>query len=667
MTPRALADTLQRALGHHQAGQLAQAEPLYREILRAQPRHADALHLLGVLAHQVGQHAPAADLIRQAIRENPRSAGYHCNLGEALRALGHLDDAARSYETALQLQPDYLEALINLATVRKAQGRLADALAACEHALRLNPRHAGIHNNLGNILHAQDRTAEAAAAYRTAVQLRPDYADAHCNLGHALRDRRDLDAAATSYETAQRLNPAAAESCFGLGNVRQMQDRLADAAACFRRALELQPDHVDASLNLGLALQEQNLLPAALEHFRHAVAQRPDYPEAHFNLALAALTAGDFATGWREYEWRWRCKTFSTAPRDFGRPLWDGSNPAGKTILLHAEQGWGDTLQFIRYATLLAERGATVLAEVPPPLARLIATVPGLTQVIARGAPLPPFDFHAPLMSLPGLCQTTPDAIPARVPYLFPPPISPAPFARTPGQRHIGLVWAGGTAHQKDHLRSLPFAAILPLIEAPHCRFFSLQVGPRSKDLDRLSPREHEPAGAIQDEIFPNQNCTEDTVETPAAGRARLSSARRETCEPPTGALRTDAPYLSAEAGASPPRPPRGTVTDLSPHLTDFAITAGVIQQLDLVITVDTAVAHLAGALGKPVWILIPFAPDWRWQTDRPDSPWYPTARLFRQTTRGDWGSVIDSIQRELSTDPCGARPSAPPRRAGGT
>ncbi len=606
MTPPALADTLQRALRHHQAGQLAQAEPLYREILRAEPRHADALHLLGVLAHQVGQHAPAADLIRQAIRENPRSAGYHCNLGEALRALGQLDDAARSYETALQLQPDYLEALINLATVRKAQGRLAEALAACEHALRLNPRHAGIHNNLGNILRAQDRTAEAAAAYRTAVQLRPDYADAHCNLGHALRDLRDLDAAATSYETAQPLDPTAAESWFGLGNVRQLQDRLADAAACFRRALELQPNHVDARLNLGLALQEQNLLPAALEHFRHAVTQRPDYPEAHFNLALAELAAGNFATGWREYEWRWRCKTFSTAPRDFGRPLWDGTDPAGKTILLHAEQGWGDTLQFIRYATLLAERGATVLAEVPAQLARLIATVPGLTQVIARGAPLPAFDFHAPLMSLPGLCHTTPDTIPARVPYLFPPPISPAPFTRSPGQRHIGLVWAGGTAHQKDHLRSLPFATILPLLAAPNCRFFSLQVGPR--------------ALATQERGRPARNGP-DLAEG------------REISNPLRPADPHSAPHL----------------TDLSPLLTDFAITAAVIQQLDLVITVDTAVAHLAGALGKPVWILLPFAPDWRWQLDRPDSPWYPTARLFRQTNRGEWPAVISAIVRELA------------------
>ncbi len=651
MTPPALADTLQRALRHHQAGQLAQAEPLYREILRAQPRHADALHLLGVLAHQVGQHAPAADLIRQAIRENPRSAGYHCNLGEAQRALGHLDDAARSYETALQLQPDYLEALINLATVRKAQCRLADALTACEHARRLNPRHAGIHNNLGNILRALDRTAEAAAAYRTAVQLRPDYADAHSNLAHALRDLRDLDAAATSYEAAQRLDPAAAESWFGLGNVRQLQDRLADAAACFRRALELHSTHVDARLNLGLALQEQNLLPAALEHFRHAVAQRPDYPEAHFNLALAALTVGDFATGWREYEWRWRCKTFSTAPRDFGRPPWDGSNPAGKTILLHAEQGWGDTLQFIRYATLLAERGATVLAEVPPQLARLIATVPGVAQVIPRGSPSPASDFHAPLMSLPGLCQTAPDTIPARVPYLFPPQISPAPFTRTPGQRHIGLVWAGGTAHQKDHLRSLPFATILPLLAAPNCRFFSLQVGPRARDLDAL---EQGRSGPFIEENSPKASDTPDTAETPAAGRARLSSARRETCEPPTGALRTDAPYLTADAVTSPsiPAPATTTLTDLSPHLTDFAITAAVIQQLDLVISVDTAVAHLAGALGKTVWILLPFAPDWRWQLERPDSPWYPTARLFRQTTRGDWPAVIDSVLHELAADP---------------
>lgn len=580
-SPRELADALQRALRHHQAGQFAQAEPLYREILRAQPRHADALHLLGVLAHQVGQHAPAVDLISQAIRENPRVAGYHCNRGEALRAQGCLDEAAQNYETALQLQPDYLEALLNLATVRKAQGRLDDALRACEHALRLNPRHAGIHNNLGNILHAQGRVAEAAAAYRAAVQLRPDYADAHTNLGHALRELRDLAGAAASYETALQLDPKSADAWFGLGNVRQMQERLAEAAECFHRATELQPNHADARLNLGLALQEQNLLPAALKQLHRAVELRPDSPESHFTLALAALTAGDFAIGWREYEWRWRCKSFSTAPRDFGRPLWDGSNPAGKTFLLHAEQGWGDTLQFIRYAALLAERGGSVIAEVPPQLARVIATVPGISQVIARGAPLAATDFHAPLLSLPGLFHTTPETIPARIPYLFPPPTGPMLLPRAPGQRRIGLVWAGGTAHQKDHLRSLPFVALPPLLQIPNCRFFSLQVGPRARDLATL--------------------------------------------------------------------PTANSITDLSSHLADFSDTASVIAQLDLVISVDTAVAHLAGALGKPVWILLPFAADWRWQMERTDSPWYPSARLFRQSRRGEWASVITAIAEQLA------------------
>lgn len=581
-SPRELADTLQRALRHHQAGRLAQAEPLYREILRAQPRHADALHLLGVLAHQVGQHAPAVDLISQAIHENPRVAGYHCNRGEALRALGRLDEAAQNCETALQLQPDYLEALINLATVRKAQGRLDDAFRACEQALRINPRHAGILNNLGNIQHARGCLAEAAAAYRAAVQLRPDYADAHANLGHALRDARDFAGAAASYEAALLLDAKSADAWFGFGIVRQMQGQLAAAAGCFRRAVELQPGHADARLNLGLALQEQNLLPAALEELHRAVRLRPDSPEAHFTRALAALTAGDFATGWREYEWRWRCKVFSTAPRDFGRPLWDGSNPAGKTFLLHAEQGWGDTLQFIRYAPLLAERGGFVSAEVPPQLARIIATAPGISQVITRGAPLPATDFHAPLMSLPGLFHTTPETIPARVPYLFPPPTSPLSLPRVPGERRIGLVWAGGTAHQKDHLRSLPFAALLPLLQIPNCQFFSLQVGPRARDLASL--------------------------------------------------------------------PDSSAVTDLSPHLADFSDTATVIAQLDLVISVDTAVAHLAGALGKPVWMLLAFAADWRWQMDRTDSAWYPTARLFRQSQRGEWSPVIAAVAEHLAS-----------------
>jgi tetratricopeptide (TPR) repeat protein len=575
------ADWIRLGLQEHQAGKLAEAEACYRAALKEKPRHADALHLLGVIAHQSGRHDEAVRLIREAIRENPLVAGYHSNCGEALREQGNLDEAALCYETALKLQPEHLEALLNLASVRRSQGCLPDALALAERATRLNPRHPGARNNLGNVLAATGRLAEAIHEYRAAIELRPNYAEAHFHLGDCLRQAGEVPAAAAAYQAGLQIRPDSADGWFGFGNVRAAQERFSDAENAYRRASELNRGHEAVRLNLGLALQEQNRIPDALNQLREAVRLQPMHAEAHFALALASLLSGDFETGFREYEWRWQCKDFSTVPRDFGKPVWDGSDAMGRTILLHAEQGWGDTLQFIRYAQFVAARGAKVIVEAPLPLMRIVNTAPGVDRVVARGEAWPEFDVHASLMSLPRILGTRVESIPAQVPYLFPLGRPPRALAREPGVRNVGLVWAGGPAHKKDHLRSVKFAEMSALLQTPGCRFHSLQVGPRAGDC--------------------------------------------------------------ADAAA------RGAIVDLAPSLGDFFDTALQMQQLDLVISIDTAVAHLAGALGVPVWILIPFTPDWRWGTTGATSAWYPTAKLFRQKTRGDWSSVIADVACELA------------------
>jgi tetratricopeptide (TPR) repeat protein len=596
------------ALAHQRAGRAADAERLCRHILSVDPGNAQTLHLLGLLEHQCGRSDDAIEHLRMAIARNGRDPAFHHNLGNILRVQGRLAEAMTCYERALTLAPGSVDTLYNLGNTYQDLGRPEQAIVYFERALRLNPAAIELHNNLGTALQDVGRLDEAIDCYRKALALRPEAVETLVNLGSALRAGGELEAAQACYERALTLRPNHLESHIGLAVVLRDRGQLEEAATRNKRALALVPDHPEAHNNLGVVLVDLGRTEEAITHYERALALqpdraethynlgiavgregkyaealacygraltlRPDYAQAHFNRGLALLLTGQLEEGWPEYEWR-----FAVARHDrkFDRALWSGEPLEGRSVLIQAEQGLGDTLQFVRYVSAVAERGGRAVLEVPPSLVRLARTASGASQVIAAGDPLPAFDYHCPLLSLPRVFKTNLATIPAAVPYLRAPGEASAAWAEriaiASGLR-VGLVWAGTT------IGAIDLRLLQPLWEVSGINWFSLQVGDRSGDISLL-----------------------DSVE----------------------------------------------IADLSPWLTDFAETAAAVCQLDLVISVDTSVAHLAGALGRPIWILLPYWPDWRWLLDREESPWYPTARLFRQKKVGDWSYVIREVAAALA------------------
>jgi len=579
----------QQGLAHHQAGRLAEADACYRQLLAREPAHADSLHLLGVIAHQLGRNEAAVEAIGRAIAAQPRVADYHSNLGNVLRALGRLDPAVASYRAALALKPDYPVAQYNLGNALRDLGRAKEAEAGYRQAVRLKPDFAEAHHNLGTLLREDGRLAEAERHYRAALRGQPGNPAWHCALGDTLRAQDRPEAAVACYRTALGLKPDYPEALNNLGNALRALDRPAEAEAAYRQALGLKPGFVDAQANLAILLMLDNRLDEAVEACRATLRLDPDHAVAHANLGVLLLRAGRLAEGWPEYEWRWRVgPEIGLQDRGFSQPRWTGEALGGRVLLIHAEQGYGDTIQFCRYLSLAAAYGRVVL-EVPRPLLRLLSDLPGIERIVATGDPLPEFDLHCPLLSLPGVFGTTLDTIPATVPYLAADPSGAMVWrdrlAALPGLR-VGLVWAGNPARHVamaqavDRRRSIGLAQLAPFAAIHGVTFVSLQKG--------------EAAGAV-----------------PLSGMV---------------------------------------VHDWTDELTDFADTAALVQALDLVISVDTAVAHLAGALGKPVWLLNRFDTCWRWLADRDDSPWYPTLRQFRQPRPGDWDSVLDEVRAALAT-----------------
>lgn len=563
--PRHLDQLLQQAVALQQNGALADAEELYHEILAKRPRHFDALQLLGALALQSGRIEEGARLLEQAIAINGMQAPLHSNLAFALNALG---------------QP-------------------SAALAAANRALALKPGFADALNNRGTALAALDRSAEALASFEKAIAARPDYPEAWSNRSCALRDLGHPADALASCDQALTLRPHYAEAWSNRGNALSDLNRPQDALESYERALALAPELVDAWSNLGLTYVDLNRHADALACYDRALALAPDAAEAHWNRALCLLQMGRFDAGWREYEWRWERKRIKAGKRRFTQPLWLGDTSIdGKTILLHAEQGLGDTIQFCRYAAQVARRGARVVLEVQPELMRLLADLDGVAELVEAGRPLPPFDCHCPLLSLPLALRTELASIPSETPYLQ----ADADSVRRFGERiaasgidektlKVGLVWAGGARphvpelRKTDARRSLNFEQLAPIVHVSGVRFFSLQVGAASAQLKTAA--EHDEASR--------------------------------------------------------------QIVDWTDDLHDFADTAALVENLDLVISVDTSTAHLAGAMNKPLWIMNRLDTCWRWMLEREDSPWYRSARLFRQPALGDWVSVIDSVAHALA------------------
>jgi tetratricopeptide (TPR) repeat protein len=468
-------------------------------------------------------------------------------------------------------------------TVKRASSRHEEVLAKHDRALALDPGSAQSHFNRGNALRALKRHKEALACYERALAIRPGHAGALYNRGNALRDLKRYEQALDSYNRALDIQPAHAAALNNRGIVLRALRRHEESLASYDRALALKPDDVGTLNNRGNVLLALKRHDEALASFQRALALKPDHAGAHWNEGLCRLITGDFGSGWRKYEWRWQRATFTSSKRDFSEPLWLGDQPvAGKTVLLHAEQGFGDTIQFCRYASVVAALGAKVVLEAQPPLRALLASLDGPAQVVAKGEALPAFDYHCPLLSLPLAFDTRIDTVPSSIPYLR------APVDRVPrwaarlgtsAAPRVGIAWSGQPKHRNDHNRSIALASLLPLL-GKGVQFVGLQKDVRSRDREILDRHRD--------------------------------------------------------------------LLNLGEELTDFADTAALISQLDLVIAVDTSVAHLAGALGKPVWVLLPFTPDWRWLLDRDDSPWYPTARLFRQPASGDWDSVVRKVVEAL-------------------
>jgi len=460
---------------------------------------------------------------------------------------GDYPRAERVFRQVLQVDPSAAQVWYLLGTVIQVQGKLGEAVAHYEQALRLEPHFAEVLNNLAVALLSQRKVDEAAACLRRALRLKPDYADAQSNLGNAL----------------------------------QADGRLNDAEACYRHALQLKPDNADTHHNLGNALRASGDLAEAMTCYDQALRLKPDFAQVHLSRSLLRLQMGDFEQGWSEYEWRFQCKEHAIPP--FRQPLWDGARLNEQTILLYADHGLGDTLQFIRYAPLVCERGGRVLVACRKPLARILASCPGIERVISEGATLPEFQVYAPLMSLPQILGTTLANVPARVPYLAADPALVARWRAKLGHSDgfkVGIAWQGNPQYCMDRHRSFRLDQFEPLTRLDGIRLVSLQKGFGTEQL-----------GEVAD---------------------------------------------------------RFAVIDLGSRFDDFMDSAAVLNNLDLVITPDTSVAHLAGALGVPVWVALPFAPDWRWLLDREDSPWYPTMRLFRQREWGDWNEVFERIARDL-------------------
>jgi len=581
--PPAVVDLLQRGLAHHMQGQLDDAQACYEELLTLHPEQFDALHLLGYIAHQRGQHQRAVDLISRALAIDAFQPAAHLNLGNAVAALQHPELALACFDRALALKPDYADAHMNRGNLLAQAGYHDAALASYDAALHNHPDHIDVLINRGNVLRAQKQLDLALASYDRALALRPTSAHGHYNRANVLQDLTRHEEAIAHYDRALAADPSFAEAANNRGVSLLVVHQPAEALLSIDRALALKPVYPFATYNRGNALRDLGRYPEALACYAEVQRLTPQYGRAYWNDALCRLMIGDFEEGWRKHEWRWQTDTFTSPARGFSEPLWLGEESLqGKTILLHAEQGFGDTVQFCRYSALVAARGARVVLEVQPALLTLLSQLSGVAQIVAAGDTLPTFDYQTPLLSLPLALGTTLDSIPP-APYLKADPALAQAWRDRLGTRsrpRVGLVWSGSSAHINDRRRSMSLAQMVPLLNGD-MQFISLQKEVR--DHDQVVLDQHP-------EIF-----------------------------------------------------------DPRDQLGDFSDTAALISLLDLVITVDTAIAHLAGALGKPVWLLLPATPDWRWLLKRADSPWYSSARLFRQPAHYDWESVVAEAGRALS------------------
>ena len=643
---------LQQAVRLHQQGNFAHAEPIYRRILARSPNNPEALHMLGLLAYQVGHPAPAVDLIEQSLTIAPQNGVACSNLAEIRRSLGQMDAAVALCRRAITINPNLAGAHANLAAICRQMGRLPEALAAAQQVMRLSPNMASGYSSAGAALIDLLRPQEALPLLQRAVQLDPNNAAIWSNLGLCYTRFSDFDNAIPAHRRAVALEPKNETILMNLAvalaegggfaeavihfsklaaahpNSPEIVQNLA-AAHCdlhnhgealkyAQRAIELDPQRIEtlitfANIHTALGQFDDSLrcldralairptgkiyqaiatayvgsgrLEQALDAIARALELDPADPISIFDRAIILIYLGRLEEAWPFYETRFDHPRLKPFIQQFDKPRWNGEAIPGKRLLVQCEQGLGDTVYFSRYATLLARQGIRPILRVQPALMEVIQTIPGVTEVVAEKAPPPEFDFHIPLMSLPGAFKTSLTTVPNHVPYISSDAQKKshwqAEFARHRGKLNIGIAWEGGAFQPENRLRSASLAAFAPLADLP-VTFFSLQKG---------------------------------------------------------------------EAASQAKTPPAGMdFHDLAPHIHDFADTTAIIDALDLVISIDTCIVHVAGALAKPVWTLLAHYRGHMWMTQRSDSPWYPTMRLFRQPKFEDWAAVMVDVRRELET-----------------
>ncbi len=577
-----VAELLQAGKHHHQAGQLGPAEQAYRQVLQADPRHAEAMHLLGLIAHQVGRPDVAVRYMTDALNIDDRQPSFHNNLGEVYRTAGQFEPARACYERALRLNGRFAPAYYNLGLIEQSLRHNAAAQALYEQAIRLHPQYAEAHNNLGLILSEQGKLTEALAEYQASLRCRPHYVEALNNSAAALGELGRAAEAVQLLRLSLELKPDSAEAHYNLGNVYRGMKRLDQAADCYRQAMRVRPSYVEPICNMGTLCTVRGEDDEALQYFDQALRVQPLDARTHYNRGRLLLKLGRLAEGWQEYEWRLKLQAPAAHRR---QRVWDGEPLSGQRILVYAEWGFGDTMHFVRYLPLVEERGGQVVLEVQKPLIPLLAQS-NFKELIPMGeTPAPDCAFQVPILSLPRIFGTTLETIPARIPYLSVDEERIERWRRRMAEIEgfkVGICWHGSPESSFDW-RSLRLMQFESLAHVPGVQLISLQKG---------------------------------------EGSGQVAEANKHF-----------------------------SVIDFGDELDStgaFLDSAAILRSLDLVITIDTAVAHLAGALGAPVWMVTLHAPEWRWLKDRLDSPWYPTMRLFRQKRLDDWEPVFAEMAEAL-------------------
>jgi len=567
-----------------QRGMREEAVQALAQAVSVAPDYAEAHYALAMTLQQLGQAEQARPAYERALSLRPNWAEAASSFGSLLQSMGALDEAGEMYQRALAANPHFAEAIYNQGTLFKLRGNLEAALASYQRAVAAKPNFPEAHFNLGTLLQRARMLPEARDAYQEAIRWRPNYAAAHNNLGNVLRELRELDAAIECYDKSLEFDPQNAQTLINLGSAWHERGSLEKALACYDQAMQFNSASSEVYNNLGTALRDMDREAEALAAFERSIELDPNVAEPHYNRGLMLLARERFAEGWPEFAWRQSCKNYPR--REFSQPQWQGEPLRGGTLLVHAEQGFGDSIQFVRLLSQVRERAGRVVLEVQPQLVPLLAQS-GFVEALPGRGDTPPADAHVPLLDLAAIfVQSTADV--SGEPYLK---ADAARFEKwrkrleeVPGFK-VGIAWQGNRDYVTDRWRSIPLAQFAPLAKITGVSVVSLQKGYGAEQLAEFR------------EAWPVLDLAME---------------------------------LDNEGGA-------------------FLDTAAAMQSLDLVVTSDTSIAHLAGALGVPVWVALPLVPDWRWFRERADSPWYASMRLFRQHTAGDWNDVFARIAAALA------------------